>query len=65
MAENKQIITDKIMAQVLEIRAGGRFNMFEVTNIRNEALMNGFDDLYELLECNRSAYVNFILYGER
>lgn len=65
MAENKQVITDEIMSQVLEIRSGGRYNMFSITDIRNEALKKGFDELYELLECNKKQYFDFILYGER
>jgi hypothetical protein len=65
MAENKQVITDKIMSQILEIRAGGRFNMFEVTNIRNEALINGFDELYEFLGEHKKQYCEFILTGKR
>jgi hypothetical protein len=65
MSENKQVITDKIMEQVLEIRDEGRFNMFEVTNIRNESLIKGFDELYDFLGEHRKEYCNFILTGER
>jgi hypothetical protein len=65
MAENKQVITDKIMTQVLEIRSEGRFNMFSIGDIRNEALIKGFDELYDFLEEHRKEYISFILYGER
>jgi hypothetical protein len=65
MAENKQVITDKIMAQVLEIRSGGSCNMLDTNSVQREANKRGFYELVIFIEEQKKQYCLFILYGER
>lgn len=61
----KQIITDTIFEQVMEIRREGKHNMLETKTVQREAYENEFYELVLLIKENRKAYCNFILRGER
>lgn len=61
----RYILTDKVVEQILEIRREGRYNMFSVTDIMNEAIENDFEDLQKVLRYNKKLYVEFILTGEK
>ena len=59
------IITDKLVKQILTIRASGAVNMFDATGVQVEANKRNFFELVVLIEENRKAYSNFILSGDR
>ncbi len=59
------IITDKIMAQILDIRAVGNHNMFLARDVQREANEKGYHELVLLIEDSKKDYCNFILTGER
>ena len=57
-------MTDEIKRQILEIRASGLTNMFDVTMVQRIAFERGFYELVNYLEENRKGYVRFILTGD-
>ena len=57
-------MTDEIKRQILEIRASGLTNMFDVTMVQRIAFERDFYELVNYLEENRKGYVRFILTGE-
>ena len=57
-------MTDEIKRQILEIRASGLTNMFDVTMVQRIAFERDFYDLVNYLEENRKGYVRFILTGD-
>ena len=57
-------MTDEIKRQILEIRASGLTNMFDVTMVQRIAFELDFYDLVNYLEENRKGYVRFILTGD-
>ncbi len=56
-------LTEEIKAQILEIRAEGRTNMFDVVTVQRISYEKGFFALVNFIETDRSAYVRFILHG--
>jgi len=61
----QMIITDKLVEQILAIRASGAVNMFDANGVQIEANKRNFFELVILIEENRKAYSNFILSGDR
>lgn len=61
----RYILSDKVVEQILEIRRKGRFNMFSLTDIMNEAIAYDFEELQKVLRYNKKLYVGFILTGEK
>ena len=57
-------MTDEIKRQILEIRASGLTNMFDVKTVQQIAFERDFYELVDYLEENRKGYVRFILTGE-
>ena len=57
-------MTDEIRRQILEIRASGLTNMFDVNAVQRLAYERDFYELVHYLEENRKGYVQFILTGE-
>ncbi len=57
-------MTEEIKRQILEIRASGLTNMFDVTMVQRIAFERDFYELVDYLEENRKGYVRFILTGE-
>lgn len=57
-------MTDEIKRQILEIRASGLTNMFDVAMVQRIAFERDFYELVNYLEENRKGYVRFILTGE-
>ncbi len=57
-------MTDEIKRQILEIRASGLTNMFDVKTVQRLAFERDFYELVDYLEENRKGYVRFILTGE-
>ena len=57
-------MTDEIKRQILEIRASGLTNMFDVRMVQRIAFERDFYELVNYLEENRKGYVRFILTGE-
>jgi hypothetical protein len=62
--KEKAILTDTLINQILEIRASGKFNMFDATGVQREANELGFYELVIFIEENRAAYSRFILTGK-
>ena len=58
------MMTETIKEQILEIRASGLTNMFEVNMVQRLAYERDFYELVNYLEENRKEYVQFILTGE-
>ena len=54
----------KIKEQILEIRALGETNMFDVPKVQVIALREGYCELVVFLSEDRPAYVHFILTGD-
>ncbi len=57
-------MTEEIKRQILEIRASGLTNMFDVKTVQRLAFERDFYELVNYLEENRKGYVRFILTGE-
>ena len=51
-------------SQILQIRSGGKYNMFSIREVQREAFDLGFYELVCLIEDNPGEYVHFILYGD-
>ena len=58
------VFTEEIKSQILEIRAEGKTNMFDITTVQRFAYEKGFFALVNFIEDDRAAYVHFILCGE-
>ena len=54
----------KIKEQILFIRATGETNMFDVPEVQEIALREGYAELLTFLTENTGAYARFILTGE-
>jgi len=57
-------MSEKVREQILEIRATGLTNMFDVNMVQRLAFDRGFYELVIYLEEHRSEYVHFIMTGE-
>lgn len=57
-------MTETIKEQILEIRASGLTNMFDVNMVQRLAYERDFYELVNYLEEKRKEYVQFILTGE-
>ena len=57
-------MTDELRRQILEIRASGLTNMFDVMMVQRIAFERDFYELVNYIEENRKGYVRFILTGE-
>ena len=55
---------DKIKEQILKIRASGKTNMFDVPAVQRLAFENGYYELVNFIEENKTSYVNFIFSGK-
>ena len=56
-------MTDKIREQIFAVRATGRTNMFDVTDVQCIAFEMDFFNMVLYLEDHREEYVQFILTG--
>lgn len=59
----KRELTDKIVEQIMEIRASGQANMLDTLHVQNIANDMGLYELVLFIEDNKQAYAEFILYG--
>jgi len=59
------ILSDKVIEQIVIIKNEGKFNMFSAAEVQREAHHKNFDELYFLIEYHRKEYSTFILTGER
>ena len=57
-------MSDKVLSQLLEVRATGRSNMVDTQAVQRIAFDMGFYELVDFIECDRGAYVRVILTGE-
>ena len=57
-------MTKKIKKQIIEIRATGLTNMFDINNVQRIANDMKFYELVVFIEEHRREYVHFILTGE-
>ena len=58
-------MTERIREQILEIRATGATNMFDLPVVQRMAFDRDFFDLVIFLEEHPKEYVHFIITGER
>lgn len=58
-------ITDRIVEQIMEIRASGESNMFDVKGVQKIAHRRQFYELVVLLEEYPEKYSEFILHGKK
>ena len=58
------VFTEEIKSQILEIRAEGQTNMFDITTVQRLSYEKGFFALVNFIEDDRAAYVHFILRSE-
>jgi len=63
--ERTQVITDTIMAQILEIRDSGLTNMLDAFAVQRIAFQNDQFELVDLITEDKGAYVQFIFTGDR
>ena len=59
------ILSDKVIEQIIVIKNEGKFNMFSAAEVQHEAHLKNFDELYFLIEYHKKEYSRFILTGER
>ena len=59
----KPELTDKIVDQIMEIRASGQANMLDTLHVQSIANDMRFYELVLFIEDNKQAYAEFILYG--
>ncbi len=57
-------MTERIREQILEIRATGETNMFDLPVVQRMAFERNYFELVVFLEEHPKEYVRFILYGE-
>ena len=57
-------MTERIREQILEIRATGETNMFDLPVVQRMAFERNYFELVIFLEEHPKEYVHFILYGE-
>ena len=58
------MMSEKVKNQILDIRATGLTNMFDVLAVQRIASELHYYELVVFIEENRKAYVQFILTGE-
>lgn len=56
-----ELFTDRVVKQIMEIRASGKYNMFDGIGIQREAYDRGFFELVLLIEEHGEEYISFIL----
>ncbi|MBS3937604.1 MAG: DUF5049 domain-containing protein [Peptococcaceae bacterium] len=57
-------MNERIIEQILSIRASGVTNMFDLPHVQREAYDRGFHELVLYLKDHRAKYSRFILTGE-
>jgi len=60
----KPIITDKIKAQIEQVRRGGKSNMLDIKAVQRIAHDEQLYELVCFMEDNRKAYAEYIMTGE-
>lgn len=58
-------MTNKVFEQIMHIRDEGRYNMFNITGVQQEASELGYNELVVFLEEHKDEYTEFILTGQR
>ena len=56
-------MSDKVLEQLLQVRATGATNMIDTQGVQRIAFDMGFYELVNFIECDRGAYVRVILTG--
>ena len=59
------MMSEKIAVQISLIREDGKYNMFDIINIQQEAYNREFYELAYFLEEHKQKYSNFILTGQK
>ncbi len=59
------MLNDKIIDQILKIRALGTYNMVDINGVQREAFNLDFHELVIFILEHKDQYIRFILYGER
>ena len=58
-------LTDKVVEQIMDIRATGETNMFDITRVQSMAFGKGFFELVLFLKEHPKRYAMFIMTGEK
>ena len=58
------MITEEIKEQIEAIRSSGKTNMFDLNMVQRLAFEQDFHELVCLIEADKKAYVNYIMYGK-
>ena len=64
LKQGKQL-SDKLIEQILNIRASGKVNMFDLSGVQREAFEHRYHELVIFMEDNKPAYLDFILCGKK
>ena len=57
-------MNEKIKEQIMAVRASGKTNMFDVPAVQRLAFENGYYELVNFIEENKTSYINFIFSGK-
>ena len=57
-------MNEKIKGQILQIRASGKSNMFDIPAVQRLAFESGYYELVNFIEEDKTSYINFILTGK-
>ncbi|MBR3721981.1 MAG: DUF5049 domain-containing protein [Selenomonadaceae bacterium] len=57
-------MNEKIKGQILQIRASGKSNMFNIPAVQRLAFESGYYELVNFIEEDKTSYINFILTGK-
>jgi hypothetical protein len=60
----KMIMTDRVFRQLMDIRTGGKSNMFDVNAVQRLAYDAGYYELVMYIEEHQKEYVRFIMTGK-
>lgn len=59
------VMSDVLIRQILDIREGGKYNMFDIRGVQREAYARGYYELVLFMEEHRDQYARYILTGDR
>ena len=57
-------MNEKVLEQLMAVRASGKTNMLDTNAVQRIAFDSGYYELVNFIEESRKAYVHFILTGE-
>ena len=58
-------MNETVFSQIMDIRDSGRVNMFDIPAVQRTAFKMEFYELICVIERDRTAYIRFILTGDK